>query len=155
PTMACAKPSPVLLPCDGLAQNARRTTVGRYGYSHCQHRPRVRRGGPLMTPSRMEPDDRANMHEAGLQQHAEQVHDLEAEARSILQSYPERRSAIMPLLHACQDRRGYLAAEDIERVAAWIGETPAYVESVASFYVLYRRKPHGKICLTVCTNLSC
>lgn len=80
---------------------------------------------------------------------------LEAEAQSILRLYPERRSAIMPLLHACQDRRGYLVAEDIERVAQWIGETPAYVESVASFYVLYRRKPHGKVCLTVCTNLSC
>ncbi|NLG70364.1 MAG: NADH-quinone oxidoreductase subunit NuoE, partial [Firmicutes bacterium] len=59
----------------------------------------------------------------------------------ILQRYPERRSAIMPLLHLAQESRGYVAREDIEAIAEILAMTPAQVESVASFYALYVRRP--------------
>lgn len=78
--------------------------------------------------------------------------DLIAE---ILQRYPVPRSAIMPLLHLAQEERGYHTAEDYAQIGDLVGETQAYVESVASFYALYRKHPHGKYTLTVCHNLSC
>ncbi|WP_324667856.1 NADH-quinone oxidoreductase subunit NuoE family protein [Geochorda subterranea] len=73
----------------------------------------------------------------------------------ILQRYPERRSAIMPLLHLAQESRGYVAREDIEAIAEILAMTPAQVESVASFYALYVRRPRGRHTLTVCSNLAC
>lgn len=77
------------------------------------------------------------------------------EVERILSLYPVKRSAIMPLLHLAQASRGYLAQEDLEAVAELVGETVAYVESVASFYVMYRRKPHGHYLVIVCDGLSC
>ena len=73
----------------------------------------------------------------------------------ILERYPERRSAIMPLLHLAQEERGYVAREDVEAIAEILEMTPAQVESVASFYALYRRRPQGRYTLTVCSNLAC
>ena len=73
----------------------------------------------------------------------------------ILGRYPEKRSAIMPLLHLAQEERGYIAREDIEAIADILEMTPAQVESVASFYALYLRRPAGRFTLTVCSNLSC
>ncbi|HEY8424842.1 MAG TPA: NAD(P)H-dependent oxidoreductase subunit E [Limnochordales bacterium] len=78
-----------------------------------------------------------------------------AVVEEILQRYPERRSAIMPLLHLAQESRGYIALEDIEAIAEILGMTPAQVESVASFYALYVRRPQGRHTLTVCSNLAC
>src|SRR5690606_3504104 len=51
--------------------------------------------------------------------------------------------------------RGYLTQEDLAAVGELIGETTAYVESVASFYVMYRRQPKGRFEIVVCDGLSC
>lgn len=75
--------------------------------------------------------------------------------REIIAQYPEPRSAIMPLLHLAQEERGYVADGDIDAVAGLVGETPAYVESVCSFYAQYHRHPMGKHKLLVCNNLAC
>ena len=74
---------------------------------------------------------------------------------AILRRYPQPRSAIMPLLHLAQERRGHLAREDLEAVGRILGLTLAEVESVASFYALYYRQPVGRYVITVCGNLSC
>lgn len=82
-------------------------------------------------------------------------HDQRQEVERILSLYPEKRSAIMPLLHLAQGARGYLTEEDMAAIAELIGETTAYVESVASFYAMYRRRPHGRFLMIVCDGLSC
>lgn len=81
--------------------------------------------------------------------------ERQEQVAKILERYPEKRSAIMPLLHLAQEERGYIAREDIESVAEILEMTPAQVESVASFYALYLRRPAGRYILTVCSNLSC
>lgn len=73
----------------------------------------------------------------------------------ILSRYPEKRSAIMPLLHLAQEERGYIGRDDIQAVAEILELSPAQVESVASFYALYLRRPAGRYTLTVCSNLPC
>lgn len=75
--------------------------------------------------------------------------------KEIIAQYPEKRSAIMPLLHLAQDTRGYVADEDIEAVAELTDQTPAYVNSVCSFYAGYHRHPMGKHKILVCNNLAC
>lgn len=83
------------------------------------------------------------------------VKERAAEIDEIISRYPQRRSALMPLLHLAQDVRGHVADEDLEAIAEILGETKAYVESVCSFYSLYHRKPVGKYVITVCNNITC
>lgn len=81
--------------------------------------------------------------------------DNRDEVDAIIARYPEKRSAIMPLMHLVQREKGYLDEDDFAHIGQLVGETTAYVESVASFYVMYRRKPHGKYTILVCEGLSC
>ena len=70
--------------------------------------------------------------------------------------YPERHSAIMPALRLAQERHeGWLPPEALREVADALDETPAYVQSVASFYDMYHLEPVGRHLVEVCTNLSC
>lgn len=81
------------------------------------------------------------------------------EVEAILRRYPEgrERSAILPLLHlAMREREGrFIAQSDIEAVAEICGVPPAYVQSVCSFYTMFRRQPVGKYLITVCGNMAC
>ncbi len=75
--------------------------------------------------------------------------------KEMITQYPDKKSAIMPLLHLAQQTRGYVAEADIAAVADLVEQTPAYVESVCSFYAGYHRHPMGKHTLLVCNNLAC
>jgi len=78
-----------------------------------------------------------------------------AEVQAIFARYPQKKSAVMPLLHLAQEVRGHIADEDIEAIAELLGMSPAWVESVCSFYSLFHRKPVGKYVITVCGNITC
>jgi len=76
-------------------------------------------------------------------------------ADDILARYPVKRSALMPLLHAVQERDGYVTEAGMEEVAEQIGLTPAEVLGVCSFYSMFKRTPQGKLLVSVCTSVSC
>jgi len=69
--------------------------------------------------------------------------------------YPERHSAAIPALHAAQQLHGWCSPEAIEQVACVMRVTPAYLDSVASFYDMLENHPVGKHSVYVCTNISC
>ncbi|HET8652701.1 MAG TPA: NADH-quinone oxidoreductase subunit NuoE [Gaiellaceae bacterium] len=70
--------------------------------------------------------------------------------------YPDSRSAVMGALHLAQKRHdGWLPPEALEEVAEAMELTPAFVQSVASFYDMYHLEPVGRHSIEVCTNLSC
>jgi NADH-quinone oxidoreductase subunit E len=69
--------------------------------------------------------------------------------------YPDSRSAAIPALHAAQEVHGWCSPEAIEQVAAVMQVTPAYLDSVASFYDMLENHPVGKHRVYVCTNISC
>ena len=69
--------------------------------------------------------------------------------------YPDRNSAVLPALAAAQEEHGWLSPEAMAQVAAVMQVTPAYLESVASFYDMLELKPVGRTTIYVCTNLSC
>jgi NADH-quinone oxidoreductase subunit E len=85
--------------------------------------------------------------------------DVPAELRKQIEDamarYPERHSAAIPALHAAQDLHGWCSPEAIEQVACVMGVTPAYLDSVASFYDMLETSPVGKHSVYVCTNISC
>jgi NADH-quinone oxidoreductase subunit E len=76
-------------------------------------------------------------------------------AREIISRYPERRSAVMPLLYLAMAEEGFLSKQGMEEVARWCGITPAQVLSVASFYTMYKREPTGRYLVSCCTSISC
>jgi len=69
--------------------------------------------------------------------------------------YPEPRSAVLPALRAAQEAHGWLSPEAMEQVAAVMQVTPAYLESVASFYDMLELRALGRYAIYMCTNLSC
>jgi NADH-quinone oxidoreductase subunit E len=81
--------------------------------------------------------------------------DLANEIRRAIERYPRKRSAAIPALWAIQRRYGWCTPEGINQAAAVMGVTPGYLQSVASFYDLFRLEPEGEHQVLVCTNISC
>ncbi len=80
--------------------------------------------------------------------------ELEEKAQALLARYPERRSAAGPLLYLAMWHDSGLTDEGIRRVAELTGLTPVQVQSVASFYTMYKEAP-GRYLISVCTSISC
>lgn len=73
----------------------------------------------------------------------------------IFAKYPDKRSAVMPLLYLAQEHYGYVSPEGIDEVAELCEIDPTQVKSIAGFYTMYRETPKGKYWLQVCTDLPC
>jgi NADH-quinone oxidoreductase E subunit len=73
----------------------------------------------------------------------------------ILSHYPDKKSAVMPLLYVAMSEHGYLPDEAIREVAGLVGMTSVQVSSVATFYTMYKREEVGRYLLSVCTSISC
>ena len=69
--------------------------------------------------------------------------------------YPTRRGAVLPALHLTQEAYGWLSPEALEACSDAIGFSPAYCQSVASFYDMFFLEPVGAHVIDVCTNLAC
>jgi NADH-quinone oxidoreductase subunit E len=70
---------------------------------------------------------------------------------------PDRkRSAVISALHVAQhENSGYLTADLMDAVAAYLGLAPIQVYEVATFYSMFETKPVGRHHISVCTNISC
>jgi NADH-quinone oxidoreductase subunit E len=81
--------------------------------------------------------------------------ELRENIEALMGRYPDRRSASIPALWLVQRRYGWCTPEGIRQAAAVMRVTPAYLESVASFYDLLHTEPVGAHKVAVCTNISC
>ena len=80
---------------------------------------------------------------------------LAARFDALVQKYPARRSALIPMLLYAQDEVGYLSDAVVREVAGRIGITELEVRNVATYYSMLRFKPAGRFNIQVCTNISC
>ena len=80
-----------------------------------------------------------------------------AKLDDVLTKYPpdQKRSAVLAALYLVQEQEGYLTANGMRHVAGILDMTPAEVEDVATYYVMFFRQPVGKYVLQVCRTLSC
>jgi len=76
-------------------------------------------------------------------------------AKELLHRFPQKSSALIPMLHLVEEEFGCIPEAEVAVVADLMGTTPAYVESVLSFYTLFHRQPTGKYLVQVCRGLSC
>jgi NADH-quinone oxidoreductase subunit E len=77
------------------------------------------------------------------------------EIEAILEKYPEKRSAVLPLMFLAQEAYGYLSREAMVDVANNIGIDPTEVLSLAGYYTLFYEEPVGKYVLEICNDLPC
>ena len=80
---------------------------------------------------------------------------LAARFDALVEKYPVRRSALVPMLLYAQDEIGYLSDAVVSEVAHRVGITELDVRNVATYYSMLRFKPAGKFNVQVCTNISC
>ena len=75
----------------------------------------------------------------------------------MLTKYPpdRKRTAVLAALYLVQEQVGYLTGNGMRHVAGILDMTPAEVEDVASYYVMFYQAPVGKYVLQVCRTLSC
>jgi NADH-quinone oxidoreductase subunit E len=80
---------------------------------------------------------------------------FEKEVQKLKKRYPDRHSATLPALRLAQEKHGYLSPEALRECAEALGTTPAFCQSVASFYDMLHLAPVGRHMVEVCTNVSC
>ena len=69
--------------------------------------------------------------------------------------FPEKRGALLPILHSIQEEAGYIDRESTEAVAKILEIAPIDVMEVISFYNMFYDRPQPRHHVFVCTNLSC
>jgi NADH-quinone oxidoreductase subunit E len=80
---------------------------------------------------------------------------LAARFDALVEKYPVKRSALIPMLLYAQDEVGYLSAAVMAEIAYRLSLTELEVRNVASYYSMLRFRPAGKFNIQVCTNISC
>ena len=78
------------------------------------------------------------------------------ELETLARNYPQKRAALIPALHLCQEKLGgWISPETMEDLATFFGLEPVEVFGVASFYPMFHLAPVGKHVVSICHNISC
>lgn len=77
------------------------------------------------------------------------------EFEEIVARYPKKEAAMLPVLYLAQREFGHIGSEAIDYVARLMGQAPARVRGVVSFYTMFNMKPIGRHHIQVCRTLPC
>jgi NADH-quinone oxidoreductase subunit E len=77
------------------------------------------------------------------------------EATRLMDLYPHKAAALLPILFLAQKEFGCLDGEAEQAVADLMGVPLVSVHEVVSFYFMFHQHPPGKYHLQVCHNLTC
>jgi NADH-quinone oxidoreductase subunit F len=69
--------------------------------------------------------------------------------------YPQKRSALIPMMMYAQDEFGFVSDEMIAEIAKRLELRTVEVEETLAYYSMLHRKPMGKHHVQVCTNVAC
>jgi NADH-quinone oxidoreductase subunit E len=80
-----------------------------------------------------------------------------AQLDELLTKYPpdRKRSAVLAALYLVQEQQGHLTGNAMKHIAPLVDLTPAEVEDVATYYVMFFKEKVGTYVLQVCRTLSC
>ena len=74
---------------------------------------------------------------------------------AVLADHPPAPGALLPLLHALQERLGHVPAEAVPVIAEHLNLSRAEVHGVVSYYHFFRQQPPGRTVLQVCRAEAC
>ncbi|MDH3443941.1 MAG: NADH-quinone oxidoreductase subunit NuoE [Deltaproteobacteria bacterium] len=69
--------------------------------------------------------------------------------------YPKKEAAMLPVLNLAQREFGHIGSEAVAYIAELMGQSPAWVQGVVSFYTMFNKKPIGRHHIQVCRTLPC
>jgi len=78
-----------------------------------------------------------------------------ATIEAIIRDHGAMPGALLPLLHAIQDRLGYVPNEAVPSIAAGLNLSRAEVHGVISFYHFFRTEAPGRQILYLCRAEAC
>ena len=78
-----------------------------------------------------------------------------SEVQGILARYPDKRSALIPVLNIAQREFGWISEPVMVCIAELLDLTPPKVFEVVTFYTLLNQRPVGTYLIQVCRTLSC
>ena len=81
--------------------------------------------------------------------------ELEAEVNELISHYPVKRAASLMVLHAIQEKFGWIPREAVEWTARKLELQPINIYELVTFYPMFRQQPVGKYQIKVCRTLSC
>ena len=81
--------------------------------------------------------------------------ESKAELRKLVDSYPDKNSAVMNALHLTQKEFGYISHEALESLSREMEIPVQQLEDTASFYTMYFKEPVGRNVIWVCHTLPC
>jgi NADH-quinone oxidoreductase subunit E len=77
------------------------------------------------------------------------------EIEAAIARYPNKRSAVMPVLWTAQRQWGWVSPAALKLVAATVGLPEPEVFGIATFYTMFNLSPVGRHHLQVCMTISC
>ncbi|WP_294348630.1 complex I 24 kDa subunit family protein [Sphingobacterium sp.] len=83
--------------------------------------------------------------------------ELLAKFGEVVSRYPEgkQKSGLLPILHLVQAEYGWVSADAMDKVAAYLNILPIEVYEVATFYTMFLLQPKGKYVLEICRTGPC
>jgi NADH-quinone oxidoreductase subunit E len=69
--------------------------------------------------------------------------------------YETQAAASVEALRIVQNGRGWVSDESLRDVAVYLDVSPAYLESLATFYGMIFRRPVGRHVIMVCDSVCC
>ena len=81
--------------------------------------------------------------------------ETEDKFKHLASIYPQKRSALIPMLLIAQKEHGHLPGPVLEEVADILGVERIWVYELATFYTLFHTEPVGLFHLQLCDNVSC
>jgi NADH-quinone oxidoreductase E subunit len=74
---------------------------------------------------------------------------------NVLPRYETTMGALLPTLHEVQHAYGWIPAQAMMEIAAFLSIKPADVIDTATFYEEYWTKPKGEFLIQVCRSIAC
>lgn len=81
--------------------------------------------------------------------------EIVSEVMRVIQKYPQKKAALIPILHIFQEKFGFISHEMEKYIAGVLGISPSSVREVIDFYTMFKRKAVGKYHITICSSISC
>lgn len=83
------------------------------------------------------------------------VPDIESAVAAAIERHRGRPGALLPVLHAVQQRLGYVPPQAVAPIARALNLSRAEVHGVLTFYHHFRRHPPGRHVLSICQAEAC
>lgn len=79
----------------------------------------------------------------------------DTELQTLVQTHAREPGGLLPLLHAIQDRLGFIPSDAVREIARALNRSRAEVHGVISFYHHFRSEPAGKHVVQLCRAEAC